>query len=212
MSHGKRLWQMRKDTSEGSWYYVLLLIQYKMEWKPIWSDSSARSMRPQGNTWPRSKPQHSKLHKTLPLESLGDEVFWGVNGKLDFLTWEHPKNCIYVTWVMKRPNGLWEGFYHLRRCLCTKLSTGHFPPNIYLREKSSLLNQLWFIYRRGKWNGATFDYFSSLCSCLIPSTTFLLVVIWLTQKVKVSHWVWQSADLDNELFPFSVLIFLLLKT
>lgn len=64
-------------------------------------------------------------------------VFWGVKGKLDFLTSEHPKNCIYVTWVMKRPTGLWEGFYHLRRCLCTEWNSAPdiFPRNVYLRVK-----------------------------------------------------------------------------
>lgn len=52
------------------------------------------------------------------------KVFWAVRGKLHFLTSEHPKNCIYVTWVMKRPAGLWEGFYHPSRCLCTERDSG----------------------------------------------------------------------------------------
>lgn len=103
------------------WIMFCFLIQYEMEWKPIWSESGARSMRPRGK--PGLSPNHS--------------AFWGVRGKLNFLTWEHPKNCIYVTWVMKRPNGIREGFYHLRRCLCTEWNSALdiFPWNVYLRAR-----------------------------------------------------------------------------
>ena len=49
-----------------------------------------------GNAWHHSKPQHTQLHKKL-LDSWGDEGVPEMKRKLDFLTSEHPKNCIYVT-------------------------------------------------------------------------------------------------------------------
>lgn len=50
-----------------------------------------------GNAWHRSKPQHTQPHKNLLLDSRGDEGVPEMKRKLDFLTSEHPKNCIYVT-------------------------------------------------------------------------------------------------------------------
>lgn len=113
------------------------LIQYEMEWKPIWSDSSARWMRPcetSGLTPNRSAQNYTKTSHLISREM---KVSWGVKGKLYFLTSEHPKNCIYVTLVMKRPSGLWEGFYHLRCCLWTDgIQHRTFSPrNVILRVK-----------------------------------------------------------------------------
>lgn len=121
------------------WIMFCFLIQYEMEWKPIWSESGARSMRPRGK--PGLSPNHS--------------AFWGVRGKLNFLTWEHPKNCIYVTWVMKRPNGIREGFYHQNGIRHWTSS----PEMSIWEQGSSLLNQLWFIQENWKMKWANFQLF-----------------------------------------------------
>lgn len=102
---------------------LCFLIQYELEWNPIWSNSSAWSMRPRGAAGLPPNRCTQNYTKTSHLILWEMKVFWGVKGKFYFLTSEHPhtkKHCIHVTWVMKRPNGLRTGFYLLRHCLCTE--------------------------------------------------------------------------------------------
>lgn len=166
---------MRKDTSKGSLYWALLF-------NTIWNGMKTHLIRLQcqidgapGGT-PGLAPNRSTRNytKTSHLILREMKVFGGVRGKLDFLTSEHPKNCIYVTWVMKRPDGLWEGFYHLRRCLCTEWNSALdiFPETSIWEQSSSLLNQLWFVQEDWKMKWANFQLFFQFFSFLILFTTF----------------------------------------
>lgn len=122
-------------------------------------------------------PNQIQNWEKIILESMEEEVFLRSEGRLSVLTWEHPKNCIYVTWVMKRPNGLWEGFYHLRHCHCSEWDSGQYiSPGTSIWEQSSCpLNQLWFIQEKWKMKWANFPPFPFF-SPLSPSTTFALVM------------------------------------
>lgn len=89
-------------------------------------------------------------------------------------TSQHPKNCINVTWVMKRPNGLWEGFSHLRRRLCRESNSALdiLPRNVCLGVKSFSIKPT-LIYSRELENEPelTFGYISILFMCK-PSHNF----------------------------------------
>lgn len=124
----------------------------------------------------RSSQKHTK---TLPPDSMGDEVFWGVNGKLYFLTWEHPKKIAFMlpSW-WKGPTAS-ERVFIIRDVACALNGIWREtlpPPPTSTWEKSSslsLLNQLWFIQEKWKNQMSQLWTIFPFFSCLVPSTTFL---------------------------------------
>lgn len=150
-----------------------------MEWKPIWSDCSARWMRPQGMPGlspNRGTRNYTKTSHLIPSEM---KVFWGVKGKLYFLTTEHPKNCFMFPLWWKGPM-VSERVFIIWDVACAQ--NGVSAPdssllNIYLRLKFLSIKTNFDLFSgRGKWNVQTFDYFLFF-SCLLPLTTFIRAFI-----------------------------------
>lgn len=177
------------------------LIQYEMEWKPIWSDSGARSMRPQGT--PGIAPNRSTQNGTKPPTWFFGRWWFSEEWGGNWTSWL--QNILKIAFMLpewwKGPTAS-ERVFIIWDVACAQNGIQHwtFSPKTSIWESSSsLLNQLWFIPQNGKMKWANFQLFFRFFSCLILFRSNMVHI-----EGKFRHALYQVQTLTKDLGCFLV--------